>query len=160
MKTAYELLAVGAHPDDVEVFMGATLAKLAERGVSVLLVDLCDGEPARHAESGARRDQAMEAARILGADRVILDFQDRLLQDTIEARLAVADLIRRLRPRWISTSEGCGVHPDHAAVTDIVTGAVFYARLPKWDQVPGGEILADSPPHEIDSPCPHIDPSD
>lgn len=42
------------------------------------------------------------------------------------------------------------MHPDHEAVTDIVANAVFYARLPKWDEVPGSERLADSAPHEID----------
>ncbi len=150
METHYDVLAIGAHPDDVEVFMGGTVAKLVDRGHSVLLVDLCDGEPARHAEPGARRAQAFEAASILGADRVILDFQDRMIQDTVATRLAVAALIRHHKPRWVFTSEGCGVHPDHAAVTDIVTGAVFYARLTKWDQVPGGESLEESPPHEID----------
>ena len=48
------------------------------------------------------------------------------------------------------TTDGAGVHPDHKAVTDIVTHAVFYARLPKWHEVPGGETLADTEPHEID----------
>jgi LmbE family N-acetylglucosaminyl deacetylase len=42
------------------------------------------------------------------------------------------------------------VHPDHKAVTDIVANAVFYARLPKWDEVPGGEKLGETEPHEIE----------
>lgn len=62
----------------------------------------------------------------------------------------VAEQIRRYHPRVVFTSEGCGVHPDHKAVTEIVTNAVFYARLPKWDEVPGGERLAETEPHEID----------
>jgi LmbE family N-acetylglucosaminyl deacetylase len=76
--------------------------------------------------------------------------QDRLIRDTVEARLAVARLIRAHRPRWVFTTSGCGVHPDHQAATDIVVGAVFYARLPKWDEVPGGEALAGTEPHEIE----------
>lgn len=64
--------------------------------------------------------------------------------------MAVALLIRRQRPRLVLTTLGSGVHPDHKAVSDIVTYAVFYARLPKWNEVPGGEALADSDPHEID----------
>lgn len=53
-----DVLAIGAHPDDVEVFMGGTAAKLADRGLEVLLVDLCSGEPARHAPPGERGEQA------------------------------------------------------------------------------------------------------
>jgi hypothetical protein len=45
---------------------------------------------------------------------------------------------------------GGGVHPDHKAVTDIVTYGVFYARLPKWNEISGGEIMKHATPHEID----------
>jgi len=48
------------------------------------------------------------------------------------------------------TTAGAGVHPDHKAVTDIVTHGVSYSRLPKWDDVPGGEAFEGSEPHEID----------
>jgi LmbE family N-acetylglucosaminyl deacetylase len=146
----FDVVAVGAHPDDVEIFMGGTISTLAARGLRVLIVDLCDGEPTRYAPPGARREQAARAAELLGASRTILDFHDRLLEDSPSTRMAVAALIRQHRPRFVFTSDGSGVHPDHKAVTDIVTHAVFYARLPKWDQVPGGEVLADSDPHEID----------
>lgn len=150
MRDRYDVLAVGAHPDDVEVFMGGTVAKLVAGGWSVLLVDLSAGEPARHAPSGVRKEQATRAAAVLGADRTMLTFQDRMIADTPECRLAVAEQIVRYRPRFVFTSEGCGVHPDHKAVTDIVTNAVFYARLPKWGEVPGGERLAAFEPHEIE----------
>lgn len=167
MRDRYDILAIGAHPDDVEVFMGGTVAKLTEKGLRVLLVDLCSGEPARHAPAGVRAEQAARAAEILGADRTTLGFQDRLILDTPDCRMDVAERIRRHRPRFVFTSEGCGVHPDHKAVTEIVTNAVFYARLPKWGDVSGGERLAASNPHEIErlffghcrmeSPWPHFD---
>lgn len=150
MRDRYDILAIGAHPDDVEVFMGGTVAKLTGKGLTALLVDLCSGEPARHASAGVRGDQAAQAAGILGADRITLDYQDRLIRDTPESRMDVAEQIRRYRPRIVFTSEGCGIHPDHKAVTEIVTNAVFYARLPKWDEVPGGERLTETEPHEID----------
>ena len=149
-KDHYDVLAVGAHPDDMEVIMGGTVAKLTDKGLSILMIDLCAGEPARHAAPGVRGEQARQAAQILGADRITLDFQDRFIQDSLECRLAVARLIRTYRPRYVFTSEGRGVHPDHGAVTDIVTNAVFYARLPKWEGVPGGDSLADTEAHEID----------
>lgn len=146
----FDVVAIGAHPDDVEIVMGGTLATLTARGLRVLIVDLCDGEPTRYAPRGARREQAARAADLLGAHRRILDFHDRLIEDTPSTRMAVAALIRHHRPRFVFTSDGSGVHPDHKAVTDIVTHAVFYARLPKWEEVPGGEALADTEPHEID----------
>lgn len=145
----YDALAFGAHPDDLEAVIGGTAAKLAQKGLSVLLVDLCDGEPARHAIPGERHEQALRAAEILGVERTTLPLNDRLIRDSIEARLEVARLVRNHRPRMVFTTAGSGVHPDHAAVTEIVTGGIFYARLPKWDQVPGGEALKDTEPHEI-----------
>lgn len=150
MRGSCDVLAVGAHPDDVEVFMGGTVAKLTAKGFSVLIADLSPGEPARHAPAGVRDEEARRAAQILKADRITLGFQDRLVTDSLDSRLAVARLIRARRPRWVFTSAGSGVHPDHKAVTDIVTNAVFYARLPKWDEVPGGQVLSGTAPHEID----------
>jgi len=146
----YDVVAVSAHPDDLEAVMGGTAVKLVTKGLRVLFVDLCEGEPARHAPRGVRRQQAERAAEILGVRRTILDFHDRLIRDTVEARLAVAKLIRLHRPRWVFTTEACGVHPDHKAITDIVAHGVFYARLPKWDEVPGGEMLFGTEAHEID----------
>lgn len=150
MKDQYDVMAIGAHPDDVEVFMGGTLARLSQQGLSVLLLDLCSGEPARHAAPGTRREQSLHAAELLGADRITLDFQDRYIVDSVECRMTVAEHMRRYRPGVVFTSEGCGVHPDHKAVTDIVTHAVFYARLPKWEEVADGERLAGTEPHVID----------
>ena len=150
MAQAFDIVAFGAHPDDLEVVMGGTAAKLASRGQSILFVDLCDGEPARHASRGVRSTQAVSAAAILGVQRTTLALQDRLIRDSIEARLAVARLLRIHRPRTVFTTAGAGVHPDHAAVTDIVINGVFYARLPKWDDMAAGEMLDATEPHEID----------
>jgi N-acetylglucosamine malate deacetylase 1 len=148
-KTHYDVLAFGAHPDDLEAVMGGTAAKLAAKGRSILFVDLCDGEPARYGEHGVRTQQAMHAASILGVDRCTLPLRDRLILDAVDARLAVARLIRVYTPRLVFTTAGSGVHPDHHAVTDIVVNGVFYARLPKWDDVNGGDVLAGTSPHEI-----------
>ena len=144
-----DVLAIGAHPDDVEAVAGGTIAKLTARGGRVVMVDLSPGEPTRYAEPGARAEQAAHAAAALGAERLTLNGHDRLIQDTIEARLDVAALVRRYRPEIVLTTDGCGVHPDHRAATEIVVGAVFYARLPKWNLVPGGAALSDSAPHEV-----------
>lgn len=151
MHQRFDVLAFGAHPDDIEVSMGGTVAKLSDKGLTTLFVDLCDGEPTRHASRGTRRVQAAEAARILGVTRLTLALADRLIQDTVDARLQVARLLRVHRPRYVFTTKGSGVHPDHRAVTDIVVNGVFYARLPKWDEVSGAAAaLEGTDPHEID----------
>lgn len=146
----FDALVIAAHPDDAEAQMGGTLAKLADAGQRILLVDLTDGEPTEFAESGVRSCQAAEAARILGVERVNLGLQDRLLGDTTSARLAVARLIREHRPRWVYGPGDACVHPDHAAVVGLTRAAVFLARLGQWDRVPGGEILADQEPWVVD----------
>jgi N-acetylglucosamine malate deacetylase 1 len=143
---SYDALVVAAHPDDAETQMGGTLATLTDAGQRILLVDLTDGEPTAFAAAGVRAQQAREAARMLGVDRMCLGFQDRFLADTQAARVAVAQLIRAHRPRWVyGTGEAC-VHPDHAAVVGLTRAAVFLARLGQWEQVPGGQPLADQEP--------------
>jgi N-acetylglucosamine malate deacetylase 1 len=149
MKSTFDVIAFGAHPDDLEAVMGGTAVQLVRKEFSVLFVDLCEGEPARHAARGERHKQAIRAAEILGVERTTLTLQDRLISDSVEARLQVARLIREKRPRMVFTSAGAGVHPDHKAVTEIVTHGVFYARLPKWDEIPEGERLKNTEPHEI-----------
>lgn len=146
----YDVVAFWAHPDDLEVVMGGTAAKLARAGRSILFVDLCEGEPARYASRGARHDQAVRAADILGVERTMLTLQDRLIQDTVDARIEVARLLRTFKPRTVFTTLGSGVHPDHRAVTDIVVHGAFYARLPKWEEIAAGERLRDLEPHEIE----------
>jgi N-acetylglucosamine malate deacetylase 1 len=130
--------------------MGGTAAKLAAKGRTILFVDLSDGEPTRHGDPGQRQQQAIAAASILSVDRCTLPFRDRLIRDRPEARLAVARLIRLYKPRLVFTTAGSGVHPDHEAATTIVVNGVFYARLPKWDALPEGEVLAGTDPHEIE----------
>lgn len=139
---SYDALAIAPHPDDVETQMGGTLAKLADRGQRILIVDLTVGEPTEFAAPGVRAQQAAEAARILGVERINLGGQDRLLTDTTEIRLEIARLIRLHQPRWVYGIGDACVHPDHAAAVGLTRAAVFLARLGQWERVPGGERLA------------------
>ncbi len=146
----YDALVVAPHPDDAETQMGGTLAKLADRGQRLLIVDLTEGEPTELAAPGVRAAQAAEAARILGVDRLNLGLTDRLLADTQDVRLEVARLIRVHRPRWVyGIGEAC-IHPDHAAAVGLTRAAVFLARLGQWDRVAGGERLADQEPWAVE----------
>ena len=145
-----DFMVIAAHPDDAEVQMGGTTAKLVGQGRRGLFVDLCDGEPSDFAERGERRRQAERAAALLGVERLMLGFQDRFIQDDIATRLAVARVIRARRPRWVFSTSGAQVHPDHAAMEAIARAAVFYARLDRWGEVPGGELLVESAPWEVE----------
>lgn len=139
----YDALIIAAHPDDAETQMGGTIAVLTDAGQRVLLIDLVAGEPTAYAERGGRAEQVRRAT-LLGANRLTLAHQDRLLRDTQELRLEVARLIRLYRPRSAFATTGATVHPDHTAAGTIVAAAVFLARLEQWDQVPGGEVLAET----------------
>ena len=146
----YDVIAFGAHPDDLEVVIGGTAVKLVNKGMAVLFVDLCDGEPTRYGAPGERHLQAQKAAEILGVQRTTLRLRDRLIVDSVDSRLQVAQLIRQYRPRMVFTTAGAGIHPDHAATTDIVVHGAFYARLPKWEEIDVAECLKGTQPHEID----------
>ena len=138
----YDALVVAPHPDDAETQMGGTLAKLADRGQRLLVIDLTEGEPTEFAGRGVRARQAAEAARILGVDRVNLGLQDRFLADSQDARLEVARLIRQHRPRWVYGIGDACVHPDHAAAVGLTRAAVFLARLGQWIGAGGGKAAS------------------
>lgn len=134
-----DVIAVGAHPDDVEIGCGGTLATLAAAGYRVGIVDLTDGEPTP-ASSGPeeRAREAAAAAAALGvAERILLDFPNRRLFDSFEVRVALAKVFRRFRPRLVlGLAEKTPLaSPDHAQAVAITEAAVFYSRLTKWDDV-------------------------
>ena len=147
--STYDALVIAAHPDDAELQMGGTIALLTDAGRRVLLVDLVTGEPTEFAQPGVRARQAAQAAAILGADRLTLPYQDRLLRDTEDVRLEVARLIRVHRPATVYATTGAAIHPDHVAAGDIARAAVFLARLGQWEQVPGAGILSDTAPWAV-----------
>jgi LmbE family N-acetylglucosaminyl deacetylase len=133
-----DVIAVGAHPDDVEIACGGTLARLVEQGYQVGIVDLTDGEPTPHSPGPEhRRAEAIKAAETLGVGtRVILDLPNRRLFDTFEARVALAKEFRKFRPKVVI---GFGAKtplasPDHWQAMQITDAAVFYSRLTKWDE--------------------------
>lgn len=133
-----DLIAVGAHPDDVEIACGGTLARLARKGYRVGIVDLTDGEPTPHSPGpDVRMSEAQKAADVLGAlVRVNLNLPNRRLFDTFETRIALAKVFRRFRPKVVLGFGGKTVlaSPDHYQAMLITDAAVFYSRLTKWDE--------------------------
>jgi bacillithiol biosynthesis deacetylase BshB1 len=139
---ALDVIAVGAHPDDVEIACGGTLAQLVRQGYRVGIVDLTDGEPTPgSAGPDVRLREAAEAARILGVHiRQTLELTNRRLFDSHEARLELAKVFRRYRPSVVLglAAKTPTASPDHYQAVQITDAAVFYSRLSKWDAQFGG----------------------
>lgn len=133
------MLVVGAHPDDQELGMGGTIARLTHQGHRVLLLDLTNGEPTPHGSPQARAAEAARAAAILGAERITLDLPNRSVVATVEARRAVAAQIRLFRPDILFMSHPDDAHPDHVAGARLVEDARFEAKLTRTD-LPGEPI--------------------
>jgi len=125
-----DILAFGAHPDDVEICCGGTLLKAGAQGQRAAVVDLTRGEMASRGTAEERDREAAEAAEIMGlAARRNLDLGDGRLMDTQEAREQVAAEIRRFKPRLIFAPFPGDRHPDHDAAGKLVQAASFYARM-------------------------------
>jgi bacillithiol biosynthesis deacetylase BshB1 len=137
-----DVIVVGAHPDDVEIACGGTLAKLVRQGYRVGIVDLTDGEPTPGSPGPeVRLAEAAEAGRILGVHlRQTLELTNRRLFDCHEARLALATVFRKYRPSVVLglASKTPLASPDHYQAVQITDAAVFYSRLSKWDDQFGG----------------------
>jgi LmbE family N-acetylglucosaminyl deacetylase len=133
----FDVAALFAHPDDAELVAGGTLAREAQRGRRVALVDLTRGESGSRGTPETRAAEAAEAARILGADhRESLGLPDGGLSDTAEQRDAIVAAVRRLRPRVVILPDAEQRHPDHAAAGRLVYAASFLYGLSTME---GGE---------------------
>ena len=132
-----DVIAVGAHPDDVEIACGGTLAKLVADGYRVGIVDLTDGEPTPNSAGPEQRlAEAQRAAEVLGVQmRQTLDFTNRRLFDNYETRVGLAKVFRTYRPQVVLGIGGKTpmASPDHWQAMQITDAAVFYSRLTKWD---------------------------
>lgn len=136
------ILVVGPHPDDQELGMGGTIARLAEQGHSVLLLDMTNGEPTPYGDPETRAKEAARAAEILGVTRRTLDLPNRFVEHSREARRFVAGAIRAHQAQVVFTPAMPDAHPDHVATTRIVEDARFDAKLTKIDPrtLPGEPI--------------------
>lgn len=134
MDPLFDAVCVGAHPDDVEIGMGATCAKMAAAGRRVAIVDLTDGEPTPFGSVQKRRAESAAAAEILGVEtRRTLTQSNRYLFDTVEARTELAEVLRELRPRMLFVPFAQDAHPDHIAASQIACAARFYSKFTKTE---------------------------
>jgi bacillithiol biosynthesis deacetylase BshB1 len=125
-----DLLAIAAHPDDVELTCGGTLIKMVQRGYKVGILDLTAGEMGTRGTSEMRQREAAAAARILGVRfRENLGLPDARLEVNEKHKLAVARRIRALRPHTVILPYWEGRHPDHYNASRLAYEACFLAGL-------------------------------
>jgi bacillithiol biosynthesis deacetylase BshB1 len=125
-----DLLAIAAHPDDVELTCGGTLIKMARRGYTTGILDLTRGEMGTRGTAETRAKEAAKAARILGVSiRENVGLPDAGLAVVQEQKLAVAEHIRRLRPHTVILPYWEGRHPDHYTAGRLTYEGCFLAGL-------------------------------
>jgi N-acetylglucosamine malate deacetylase 1 len=130
--TSVDILAIGAHPDDMELICGGTLVRANMLGRSTGILDLAAGEMASRGTPDLRAREAAQAAKVMGVSvRENLGFPDGGIQNTPDTRAKVAVVIRRLKPKIVITHSQHGRHPDHPTVAQLVRDACFVAGLKK-----------------------------
>jgi len=131
-----KVLAVGAHPDDVELQCAGTLARCVARGDQVFIAVSTNGEAGSSTLGAAevahvREAEASAAARVIGAELIWMGFRDEFLIETETIRLAYIDLVRRVRPDIVITHDPHNdYHPDHLATGQILWNTRVMTSVP------------------------------
>jgi N-acetylglucosamine malate deacetylase 1 len=132
-----DALVIAPHPDDAELGVGGGILRMRSEGLRVGVLDLTSGEPTPHGTPEIRRGETDLATKVLDLDwRGNLGLPNRSLEPTLEARGALAGVIRALRPRWLFAPYWVDAHPDHVAATQLIEAARFWSKLTKSD-LPG-----------------------
>ena len=127
-----DILAIGAHPDDVELGCGGTIAKLLSDGKTVAVVDLTQGELGTRGTNLTRAEEAAEACKILGiSHRENLKMKDGFLNNSEEYQMEIVKMIRKYQPGIILANAIDDRHPDHAKGAKLVSDACFLSGLVK-----------------------------
>jgi N-acetylglucosamine malate deacetylase 1 len=129
-----DLLAIAAHPDDVEQTCGGTMIAMAEKGYRTGIIDLTAGDMGTRGTPKLRVEESQEAARILLAPhRENLGMPDARLENSLAGRITIAARIRELRPRVVILPYWEARHPDHYRAGEMAYEACFLAGLAKLD---------------------------
>lgn len=136
-----DILAFGAHPDDVELSASGTILKSIQQGKKVAIVDLTQGELGSRGTIETRYAEAADAATILGIEaRVNLKMEDGFFQHSPENLLKIVEQIRYFKPRIVLANAIQDRHPDHPKGSKLVSEACFLAGLRKIESSFNGEI--------------------
>jgi N-acetylglucosamine malate deacetylase 1 len=135
-----DVLAIAAHPDDVELSVGGALIKLGQMGYKTGALDLTRGESGTRGTPEIRAREAEHAAQLLGLSvRENLDLGDARVWANQESRVKLVRALRRLRPRVVFTQFWEDPHPDHSHTSQLVREACHVSGLAKYDPESGQE---------------------
>jgi LmbE family N-acetylglucosaminyl deacetylase len=131
------ILAIHAHPDDVEILAGGTLLHLAQMGHSVTVITMTAGDCGTAEYDAAtimeiRRNEARASCRLLGAEYVCGEFRDLAIFNDDASRRRVTELLRAVQPNIVLTSSPVDYHCDHEATSALVRDACFAAPAPNY----------------------------
>lgn len=127
-----DILAIGAHPDDVELGCGAAVAKMVAEGKKVGIIDLTRGELGTRGTAETRKQEAADAAEILGVQtRENLGFRDGFFIDDEAHQIEIIKMIRKYRPEIVLCNAVEDRHIDHGKGADVVEKACFLSGLKK-----------------------------
>ena len=135
-----DVLAIGAHPDDVELGCGGTIAKLISEGKKVAILDLTQGELGTRGTNETRAIEAKNAGEILGISaRENLKMKDGFLINSEEYQLRIIKAIRTYQPEIVFCNAVDDRHPDHAKAAKLVSDACFLSGLIKIETEESGK---------------------
>jgi len=132
MNEFLDVLVFGAHPDDVELGCGGTVAKMVAHGKKVAIVDLTQGELGTRGSAELREQEANAAAEILGVKtRLNLGLKDGFFQCDLDSLHSVVEVIRKYKPSIVIANALADRHPDHGRGAELVAQACFLSGLKK-----------------------------
>lgn len=142
-----DVLAFGAHPDDVELGCGGTIHKLVKKGYKVGIADLTRGELGTRGTEAIRAQEAKDAAEILGV--IVRDncgISDGHIEINRENKIRVIEMIRKYQPELMLIPYFSDRHPDHVNASKLIKECVYYAGTEKWPvNIPTTQLPAHRP---------------
>lgn len=144
-----DILAIGAHPDDVELGCGGTIAKLIAQGKKIAIIDLTKGELGTRGTEVTRAQESQEASKILKIEaRENLEIKDGFILNVEENQMKIVQMVRKYQPDIVFANAVDDRHPDHGKAAKLTADSCFLAGLvkiqTKWD---GMEQKAWRPKH-------------
>ena len=132
-----KVLAIGAHPDDVEILCGGTVAKFAKQGHEVFICHVCDGNKGSNVYSSEelvkmRRNEAIESAKLIGATSIWAGISDGEVVLDLAGRVKIIDVLRQADADLIITNGPNDYHSDHVNTSKLVFEATYLAGLKLW----------------------------
>lgn len=141
MQNKLDILAIGAHPDDVELSAAGTILKSISQGKKVGILDLTRGELGTRGSGELRLKEAEKASKILGISvRENVDLGDGFFQNDKKSQIAIAKIIRKYRPEIVLANAVEDRHPDHGRASKLISDACFYAGLRKIETELDGKL--------------------